>query len=151
MKLNLDEWEEIQPAPKAAAVAKEPVRFCLKQLRNGWRGSVLVRRAVLEQLRMQTWRVDIRAGRGANRDRLAVVPSENGKFELTELGVAKGGGVFSVNFPAPSGWGEIDMPMCGCEFRIGDIQGTRKALFIDLPKPVWDPAAARQLLDARAG
>uniref|UniRef100_UPI003BAD4ADE hypothetical protein n=1 Tax=Stappia sp. TaxID=1870903 RepID=UPI003BAD4ADE len=151
MSINTDEWRDLQPMQKAAA-SREPVRFGLKQMRSGlWRATVLVRLEVLEKLRLDHWRFAVRVGSGANRARLALVPDRDGAFELQEVGKVKGGGVYRLVLPPVRDWSEVDLKLTGVGHQVTDFQGSRKALFIDLPKPVWDRASAVQLAAARKG
>lgn len=151
MNINTDEWDDLQPAPKAAA-ATAPVRFSLKQGRGGaWRATVLIRKEVLEKLRLTHWRFAVRIGKGGNRHRLAIVPATDGRFELQGVGKAKGGGVYKLFLPPVDSWAEVEMETMAVTHSVADFRGSQKALFIDLPKPVWDAAAALAVRRAREG
>lgn len=151
MNLNTDEWDDLQPAPKAAAVMA-PVRFSLKQGRGGtWRATVLIRKEVLEKLRATHWRFAVRIGKGGNRHRLAIVPASDGRFELQEVGKAKGGGVYRLFLPPVDSWAEVEMATMAVGHSVADFRGSQKALFIDLPRPVWDMGAALAVRRARKG
>jgi hypothetical protein len=150
MSLALEEWNELEPEAKKAPVTA-PVRFGISQFRNGpRRGRILMRREILERLEMKTWRVNIRLGSGPNKFRLAVVPDLQGKFELQEVGLTKGGGTWRLQLPAIESWTDYPMAMSEPDWRIDKIFGSTRALFIELPAPLVEEARFKTWQQARA-
>ncbi|MBO6759319.1 MAG: hypothetical protein JJ902_23555 [Roseibium sp.] len=135
MNLNMDEWDDLVPEQKTPT--KVPVRFGVGRYRNGpRRGCILILREVIDRLQMETWRVTIRLGKGPNLDRLAVIPAKDGKFELQEVGLTKGGGTFRLSLPVIETWTEYPCPLSEADWTIDRIFGQQNALFMTLPLPL---------------
>lgn len=151
MNISLDEWEDLEPEAKTGSSAA-PVRFGVSEGKTGRRrGRVLMRRAVIDQLDLKTWRANVRIGRAANRFRLAVVPNTDGRFELQEMGKNKGGGTWRILLPVIDTWTDFPMPLAEPDWSIGKIFGRTKALFIELPAPLVCADHYRKWQSARSG
>lgn len=147
MNLQLDDWKDLEPEPKKVAAA--PVRFGVVSYRGGpRRGKLLIKRDVVHGLQMQNWRVNVRLS--SEYFRLAVVPSLEGKFELQEVGVSKGGGTFRLTLPAIDSWTDYPCPMAEADWMIEKIAGKQKALIINLPPPLVSKPKYQQWERARA-
>ncbi|MEJ8571269.1 hypothetical protein [Microbaculum marinum] len=145
----MSEWTELEPDRKPAGAPKAPVRFGLMKMRKARsRGRVLILRDVVSQLGMKTWRVNVRLGKGARQHQIAIIPDEQGRFELQELGKSKGGGTFSINMPVVERF--PDVPFSPMEVRwTVEAEGKRKILVVDLPPFCWDDGERRRLLQRK--
>ena len=147
----MSEWNELEPDPKTVA-ATAPVRFGLsktgRHAKSRAKGVVLIRKTIVQQLGMTNWRVRIRVGKGGRAHQIAIVPDAQGPFELAEVGVAKGGGVFRVRLPMVEAWPDKAVPPAERSFKV-ETEGKTKILVIALPPYCWD-ANARRLLMAKA-
>lgn len=139
------DWTELEP-PAKASTAKAPVRFGLQKLGHGGtgraRGYVLLSRAVIEQLGLKHFRVAVRVGKGARSHQVAIVPTDDGPFELQELGTAKGGGTYRVRFPVVEQFPDASAPAFERSFKI-EREGKRQMIVIDLPAYCFDANARR--------
>ncbi len=144
----MSEWSDLAPAPKAAT-ATEPVRFSMMKMRGApARGCVLIRKDVLASLDLTThWRVKIRIGSGGRAHQIAIVPSADGPFELQEVGVAKGGGVWRVRLPHVDKWPDIAAMSEPRPFKV-EREGSVKILVVDLPTFCWNSDAKAKALAA---
>ncbi|WAC26403.1 hypothetical protein [Ancylobacter sp. SL191] len=143
----MDGWQDLEPEVKAAPVSA-PVRFGLRVMAKGRaRGVVLVRREVVTALAMSTHRVDVRLGTGANTHLLAIVPSDSGRFELLEMGTAKGGGTFRVMLPHIDKWPNTNFSVMAVGHEIQE-QGKKRILVVKLPPVCWDAATRERALKA---
>lgn len=146
-----DDWFDLEPASKPVA-QQAPVRFGYAKAGKGtMRGRVLIRAAVLAPLDMKSWRVDVKIGGGARLGRLAIVPNPAGKFELTEMGIAKGGGTYRLMLPPVASWSDEPFETAEQAYSIETIHGRTKGLVVHLPLIVVDPARALQARAARHG
>lgn len=140
-----EDWIDLQPIPKASS-PKAPIRFGLAKLGHGGsgraRGFVLIQRDVLEPLGLKHFRVGVRVGKGARAHQVAIVPADDGAFELQELGVAKGGGVYRVRFPVVETFPDATAPAGERPFKI-EREGKRQIVVIDLPAFCWDKNARK--------
>ena len=142
------DWTDLQPVAKAAP-AKVPVRFGLQKLGRGdgpSKGVLLIRRDALAQLDLKHHRVAVRLGKGARSHQIAIVPQDDGPFELQEVGVAKGGGVYRVFLPPIETFPKCTAPMVERPFKI-EREGKRQIIVIDLPSFCWD-ANSRKSFEA---
>lgn len=143
----MDGWQELEPEAKAAP-ATAPVRFGLRLMAKGKaRGVLLIRREVVGRLGMATHRVDVRLGTGANTHLLAIVPNDAGRFELLEMGTAKGGGTFRVMLPHVASWPNVDFSTMAVGHDV-EAQGKRNVLVVKLPPVCWDAASRERMLKA---
>lgn len=138
-------WLDLQPDQKPAAPL-EPVRFGLMKMRKApARGVVLLRREIVDLLRMETHRVDIRLGQGANTHQLAILPNPQGLFELLEVVTGKGGGTWRVRLPRVERWPDVAYSSVGVKYEIREL-GKRSMLVINLPPAFWDSGSRAALL-----
>lgn len=145
----MSDWQDLEPDPKRSA-KKAPVRFGLKKYGAARaKGRLLVTREVLRDLGMTTWRCNVRVGRGARKHQIALVPDEQGRFELSELGKIKGGGTFGVTLPVVEDFPDVSMAPVERTFRI-ETEGKRRILVVDLPSVCWNKADRDRLAARRA-
>lgn len=142
------DWTELQPVTKGAPV-KVPVRFGLQKLGRGdgpAKGVLLIRRDCLAQLDLRHLRVAVRLGKGARAHQIALVPQDDGPFELQEVGVAKGGGIYRLRLPPIDTFPDRAAPLIERPFKI-ERDGKRQIIVVDLPSFCWD-ANARKSFEA---
>lgn len=140
-----DDWIDLAPPTKAtkATNAPVPVSLAMRKMRDGVpaRGVLFIEQSVLAMLGLKHWRVHARLGKGVNRHRLAIVPADDGAFEL--------GAVISPKTRQETGRRRLVLPPIDSfpdiasaaeerSYEIGAI-GSQKILLIDLPSMCWKP------------
>lgn len=145
----MSDWDELIPPAKSGPV-KDPVRFSLRKIRGSRaRGVILLTRETVASLGMKTWRVNVRLGKGARAHQIALVPDPDGRFELCELGTAKGGGTFRLTLPVVDRFPDVASPVGPAKWRV-EAEAKRQILVIDLPPFCWDAGSRAALVRGRA-
>lgn len=141
-------FEELAP-PEKRVTAKAPVKVGMIKIgRNSApRLTVIIRREVLDLLGGKSRRYRVAIGKADDAHWLRLVQADDGPFEATELGIAKGGGVFRFRLGDHDKLPECFVPMQETNF---EHQKVGKCLLIGLPSWAWD-AKRRAELEQQAG
>jgi hypothetical protein len=136
-----DDWIDLQP-PNKPSKAIAPVALALRKMRDASaRGEIFIERSILAMLGLKHWRVHARLGKGVNRHRIAIVPADDGAFELKAVVSPKTRNETTrhrLTLPPIDSFPDITLPAEERPYEIGNI-GNTKILLIDLPSMCWKP------------